>query len=276
MWPAHCCTGGMRQLVHMCFAVALCWAPAVFAAESGDPAVSTGRLPDEPPPPPSAAPVASAIQADDAAVLPEHTAPPPPPGAVSPFAPRGRTEFVQLEEPGSLWVPPTYSPLPDAPSLDPDSEPTRRQWYGWQNLLVDAGSIVVFAVGADADSGSLMALGVGGYFAGGPIVHAAHGHGGKAWGSFGLRAGMPLGGALIGAGIGAAAEGDCDGDFCGLGAAIFAGVGLVLGMAGAITIDAAAVAREDAPVDQAATHIRIAPSVALTPKGAFTGLSGTF
>src|SRR5271165_3337655 len=83
------------------------------------------------------------------------------------------------------------------------AEPTQSQpsdWYGWQILVVDvAGAAVSAATAAVALANSqwlgqnltapLVATGAVFYVAGGPTVHLAHGHAGRAAISAALRAG---------------------------------------------------------------------------------------
>lgn len=99
---------------------------------------------------------------------------------------------------------------------------------------------------------------------GGPIIHATHGNWGRAAGSLGLRVGTPI----VGAALGAAMEDCSGGDFCGLGGGV---VGFAVGIAAAIAIDAAALARETVPKEPALT-----PLVATGKNGTWFGVSGRF
>jgi hypothetical protein len=83
-------------------------------------------------------------------------------------------------------------------------------WYGWQILVVDvAEAAVSAATGAVALGGSigqdltapLGMTGVVSYVAGGPTVHIAHGHAGRAAISVALRVGTPLVFGLVGMGL---------------------------------------------------------------------------
>lgn len=159
----------------------------------------------------------------------------------------------------------TRCPPPPEPELE-------SRWYGWQILIVDGASIVTMPI----------LVGVGGYFLGGPIVHAAHGHWGTSAASLGVRVAGPI--------IGIAAMGgfDCKGDFCGLGAL----VGAVAGAGGAIALDVALFAHEKVPVSgdtESASrdhtrlrHFSLKPSVTpeMTPSrelhGVSLGVAGTF
>jgi hypothetical protein len=79
-------------------------------------------------------------------------------------------------------------------------EPAPTIWYGWQTLLADGASVGIAAAGAAAGSGAVALVGLGGYVAGAPIVHVAHGQGWRAALSLGGRLLLPIGvGAFAGA-----------------------------------------------------------------------------
>lgn len=139
---------------------------------------------------------------------------------------------------------------------------THRVWYGWQNLLVDVGAFGIAAVGGSLHSDEALLVGAAGYLVGGPLVHAGNGHGAKALGSFGLRAGLPVLGAFVALGL----AGDCSGDSCGGEAAVYRGFGGFIGLVGAIIIDDAFLAVEDVPSGSSSARFSIAPTVAVTPK----------
>jgi hypothetical protein len=117
-------------------------------------------------------------------------------------------------------------------------------WYGYQVLATDALSWTLIVGGAKANVIEVSALGVGGLFFGGPIVHVGHGSYGRAGASFGLRVGLPL----LGLGIGAAADRDSH-SFIPAGPII----GVFLGSIAASIVDIAVIAREADP--QAAPRI---------------------
>jgi hypothetical protein len=120
--------------------------------------------------------------------------------------------------------------------------PTEKRWYGWQTLLVDGASVLTIPFG----------IGIVGYFVGGPIVHLAHGHVGKAFGDLGLRVATPLvvGGVML-------AALDSGGDTRGTDGAppsaalIFVGLDLLVSAGVASVVDAAALAWEQRPVKPA-------------------------
>jgi hypothetical protein len=155
---------------------------------------------------------------------------------------------------------------------DGGTETPRRVWYGWQTLTADGISTLVFFAafgqnsdGSDRVNETLAYAGLLGYELAPGIVHFAHRNAGRAFASFGIRLGMPLAGAFLG---GAAISG-CSGDDC---QATGIGLGFLLGMGGAIALDAALLAYESPePRRQAA---RVMPVVSLARGHAWLGLAG--
>lgn len=153
------------------------------------------------------------------------------------------------------------------------SEPApRRGWYGWQTLIVDGASLSALVLGAglsngDGDAGGLVALGLLGYEFGPGIVHFVHRNPGRGFASMGLRLGMPLAGAFFGA----SAASNCDGFLC---EAEGAAAGLLLGMAGAIALDAALFAYDEQPVKSPRMGWWV-PRLAVTPRRAWIGIAGS-
>lgn len=133
------------------------------------------------------------------------------------------------------------------------SEPPSRTWYGWQTLVADGASLTAFAgamalyrpsSGATQDlSAGLLVLGASGYVLGAPALHLAHDAPWRAAGSLGLRLGLPGAGLL--AGLALAPR--CSGSLRCLDEGLEAGaVGTLLGVVGAIVVDAATLAFEPA------------------------------
>jgi hypothetical protein len=169
----------------------------------------------------------------------------------------------------------------DESSSDDRPAAPRTTWYGWETLLSDASvQVLGTAAGLAADAGYgsgtrqsyvtgaqvLIGAAVVVYGLGGPVVHLANGHAGKAAGSLGLRLALPVVGALAGLLLARATcqsggEGDvpCD--------AIAGVFGFFGGIAAAVAIDAAVLARGPA---EPATRSRL--QAAFVPAGG----GGTF
>ena len=75
--------------------------------------------------------------------------------------------------------------LEEPPRLSLESERNISPWYGWQTLLVDAGSLTLFLAEPTGSAGTV--FGLIGLAVGAPIVHWAHDHGGEAGLSLALR-----------------------------------------------------------------------------------------
>jgi hypothetical protein len=171
-----------------------------------------------------------------------------------------------------LTPPGAVLPASEEPELDDaDLGRPRRKWYGWQTLIADGASFVLIVAGAGADSpddsgDTMVTMGLLGYEFAPGIVHFAHGNPGRGFASFGMRLGMPLAGAFLGA---ATASG-CDGFQCEFGGAA---LGLLLGMGGAIAIDAAVFAYDDAESSDD-DDARLVPLLGLSPRSAWLGLGG--
>lgn len=134
------------------------------------------------------------------------------PPALRPLSPPGET-------------PPRSVP----PVADDDEEDLEYGHYGLEIVPADVAALVLVRTGD-----SVAKIGLGLYLLDGPIVHALHGQGGRAAGSFALRVGMPF---AIGFAFHSLAGGDSEGD------GILTLLGVVLGAMGAAAIDDAAVAR---------------------------------
>jgi hypothetical protein len=196
------------------------------------------------------------------------------PGAASP-----------LRSPDYFYVPGAESSgLPGSPELAP-----KRRWYGWQTLLiVGASTTVGLAVGvgggAAARSGTVAVVGMGlggaGLLFGGPIVHWAHGHVARGFGSLGINLGMPVVGAGLGVAV-ACAGGGCSGQSNGF--AIFFGplIGGGLGSIAAVIVDVSVLSRE--PVEErpstasrATRQWTLVPDLDITPRKTTFGVAGVF
>jgi hypothetical protein len=169
----------------------------------------------------------------------------------------------------------------DAPAAE--KTPAEPRWYGYQTLTLDGVALGVTAAGV-AQKSTLPAVGLVTYVVGAPIVHVVHGHGIKALADLGLRVGAPIGGALAGAIIGVAVLPRSADAFDGL-ANMYYGfvVGGLLGIGSAVAVDAAFLAREDAPkkdkaddASRTSASVQWTPTVAPSPGGATAGVVGTF
>jgi hypothetical protein len=175
------------------------------------------------------------------------------------------------------------APPPQAPAPD-------RHWYGWETLAVDGATLVIggsvsFAgLASSAYGGSSVGLVTGasilagGYGLGGPLVHAAHGHWGKAAGSLGTRIGAPLVFALLGR---ATTPTDCQQGSCGVRTDRPMESGAILGIISAIVLDAAVFANEDVEpgAKRAAARssgLELAPSVNVGRDRGMVGVEGVF
>jgi hypothetical protein len=125
----------------------------------------------------------------------------PPASAEPSTPPNGGTEAELSEETPA-------KPSADAPSGDivraeapgasaPASSPERR-WYGWQTLACDGLALLTMSPSLVVDSTAPAAIGYVTFLLAAPVVHAAHGRWGRAFGSAGIRLGLPLVLAVVG------------------------------------------------------------------------------
>jgi hypothetical protein len=206
------------------------------------------------------------------------------------------------------------APAPSAPpsttgsgASPPEDAPKPTRWYGFETLAVDGAALAmsipaIAANNAGMQTGFLIATTLA-YGLGGPIVHFTHGQLGKGFLDLGMRLALPFATGLLGFALGASsyqAPSCSPGASCGLGNAFAqldaeaegVTIGGLLGIAGAVTVDAVVLAREPiggtsgahepepAPVQQAFTS-RIEPALGLVPERqggarAMVGLVGTF
>jgi hypothetical protein len=164
-----------------------------------------------------------------------------------PLAPRDAGQALSLRGPsasggsesagGNALSPRGPSASAEHPGVDAGGDVLpRRRWYGWQTLIADgAVTLTMVALAARTQTGNsdgwLTGVAVA-YSVVPPVIHLAHGHGGKAVLSLAIRAAGPL---LIAAGVA--------NDSAGL------TVLGVLSIPAVIAIDAAAIAREDVPTE---------------------------
>jgi len=215
---------------------------------------------------------------------PAEPAPAPAPAGIVPAAPA----------PGlsSSRTPPAKTDVitvPQASSAEADDDDetedarlgSRRKWYGWQTLAADGTSLAALTVavvlsnraargsdqkGVSANATGLVWFGLLGYELGPGVIHFVHKNPGRGFASMGVRLGLPLAGAIVGA----AAASSCSGFACEEGGA---GLGIALGMAGAIALDAAVFAYED-PQKPNPHGLALAPLLSLTPRQAWVGFGG--
>ncbi len=234
---------------------------------------------------PEPAPVAPApVAPEPAAVAPAPSSPLPP----APAAPPGVS--APPAAPGASAPAPAKADVITEPAVRRDAEArtdqeaeadeadelsSRPEWYGWQTLIVDGASFTSLVAGAslnsrpgarDTPGDSLVWVGLLGYEFGPGIVHFVHRNPGRGFASFGLRLGMPLAGAFLGASL---ASG-CNANLCEAGGA---GIGVLLGMGGAMAIDAAVFAYDDAK-RSSGRRVGFLPLVAVTPRQAWVGIGG--
>ncbi len=145
-----------------------------------------------------------------------------------------------------LAISPNAARTAEPSSASPPSESvkTSGEWYGWQIMLTDLGVIGALLVGGVLTGNSsafafIPVIGGVAFYAGGPVVHAAHRNGSGAANSLWLRILVPIGGAALGVGIGALIDAgqrrsDC-GEGCGKFVLSVAGFGA--GMLGAMATD---------------------------------------
>ncbi len=221
---------------------------------------------------------ALAQEAAPSPAAPSSAAPSPVPSSSAPSP----VPTTLPETPGPpLPPPPKKAPTPHVVSEAPPSyadayaAPRRREkqteWYGYINLTCDALATTSLYLSQEARSDTeekLAYLALFTYLAGGPIAHWSHGNVGTGFASLGLRAGMPV----VSTYLGCAAFGGGGGSEYGcLGGAI---IGLGLGLIGAVTIDAAALAYKEREAPRMAMHL--VPVATPTKHGATFGVAATF
>lgn len=205
---------------------------------------------------------------------------PPPVVVTPPVQPQQPAQPAQPQQPAQ-----PEPPRPPPPRYE-------KVWYGYQTLILDAGSVALVASGIAAKESGLVWAGAGTFVLGPPIVHFVHGNIGPGFGSFGLRLLVPPTALAIGlvAGLIIGTEGKDGWDTATgalSGAAVGAIVGSFTGLAICIAIDAAALAWDKEKVegrrdDPLRTRVAKAPQLSLTPTmdirpdRAVVGVGGSF
>lgn len=173
---------------------------------------------------------------------------------------------------------------PEAPATSQatpkEEEGSRKEWYGYQTLLVDAAAGASFAFAGAAEKvqfapavqGAWVVLGLSSYAVVSPLVHVLNHEPGRGIGSLAIRLAMPA----MSSFVGFAASSGCNPshtpfNFCRLeGWAI----GMGVGMLAASIVDASALAWKSAPKPIEKTSI--SPDVRITSQGAIIGATGRF
>jgi hypothetical protein len=168
-------------------------------------------------------------------------------------------------------------PSRPAPSGTAPEPAPARVWYGWQTLIVDAGSVAIWSASFLPPGGSTGNLvlewgGVIPYVVGAPVVHGFHRRMGTVLGDVALRLALPTVGAFVG---GVIASPHCSsGDaFCLADGIIF---GLYGGAGVAMALDAAVLAYEKPRPSATSKNVRWGPTVAVDHRGASVGIAGAF
>ncbi len=161
---------------------------------------------------------------------------------------------------------PETEPAERVARVEPEPASSARQvdyWYGWQTLLADGASVATMVLGGTTQSSAVGLIGLGGYFAGAPIVHGVQGRVGVAFASFGLRLGIPTLGAVVGyAAAGPCSASEHDGFFgCSFHGWAEAGVGALIGAGTAVAIDAAVLAHGKRSAEPETPRDSVAPRV---------------
>jgi hypothetical protein len=177
--------------------------------------------------------------------------------------------LVALSASSALAQAPGMSPITDRPEPQPE---TYRGWIGATSGL----SLGLFVAGAMAEgdggrdteaSDKLFGLGIGGFLASGPIIHAARGNWKSAGASLALRFLVPG----LTAGIAMSVH-SCDRDadpFCELDAV---GPGWLIGAVAVSIVDTAWLAVKERPPEQP----RVVPFASASRAGGIAGVAGSF
>ena len=210
------------------------------------------------------------------------SASPPPTPAPAPVPPPPSWSPPQINVAPPPQPPPYYygpAPQQPPPAYAPMAPPREKVWYGWQTLVVDAGTLGIAGIAVGTQSRALGTVGLVGFVIGAPIVHFVHGNVGPGFGSMSYRLFLPLIGMGIGALVGLGYKGGIYngsgdlGDAYGSGSTVVNGAvtGAFIGMGICVILDAAALAWEKKEVD-VARHRNPSTRISVSP----FGVSGVF
>ena len=170
------------------------------------------------------------------------------------------------EPPGVTVAPPGLTPvveLPAAPPLEPS--------YRSQTVIADGIAMGLLVIGVKTNNEAIGYLSLGTYAGGAPLVHLAHHRPGRAAASLGLRVGLPILGGILGDKLGN--QHRCSGDVCDVDErGVLIALGLLGGMAGAMVIDTAFLAKGD----EAPARPSWSPAVTANQHGFGLGVARAF
>jgi hypothetical protein len=205
-------------------------------------------------------------QAADDAGAPEVPPPPAPPSTPPPYPQQENPPIVRADPYQQQWE--QYR-RQQWERYRRQQQP-QSQWYGWQTLIMDGASAVLFVEGLSSEDLAAALGGLLAYDLGSPCIHWAHENVGAGFASLGLRVGGTF---LVIAGIGSSVGGG-------------GGGGVLLGLAVmilAVPIDAGAFAWEDTSTVEVAarqrhplTELRIAPVLDAKRRSGALSMTGNF
>jgi hypothetical protein len=148
-----------------------------------------------------------------------------------------------------------------------------REWYGYYNLSADTAAFGALAYGLsrpyDNDAGEGLAwTSLFIYGAGGPIIHWAHGNVGTGFASMGMRVGGPIVLAFAGCAL--------DSNKSEFGCLAGGALGALLGVVGAVVVDASVLAYKETELPPARYGIRFMPTGSIAKERATFGIAAVF
>lgn len=184
-------------------------------------------------------------------------------------------QLAHAQAPGMTpLAPPGLAPVtPAAPA--PADPPVRS--YRAHTLGADAIALAALLMAAKADDkDTLLAISLGTYLGGAPLVHMAKGRNGHALASVTMRIGFPLLGAFVGDALHATPPCDfaTDGECYDEGPHDEVVLGMIAGVLAASIVDTAYLANGDPPRTEPPP--RWTPSARATAHGLAVGVTGTF